>query len=171
VRQTVHTNYYGTLEACQALLPFIRSGGRLVNVSSTVSTIGKYGAALQDKFKAASTVSDVSALMEDFKQSAADGTLEQHGWTAAAYAASKAGVTTVTRVLALEEAAKGRGVLVNSCCPGWVQTDMTKGKGQKTLDQGATTPVFLAFGDLEGRHGLFWRDEHPISEVNSSMPS
>ncbi len=31
-----------------------------------------------------------------------------------------------------------------ACCPGWCQTDMTKGTGApKTADQGAETPAML----------------------------
>ena len=30
----------------------------------------------------------------------------------------------MTKVIALEEAKRGRGVLVNACCPGYVKTDM-----------------------------------------------
>ena len=40
----------------------------------------------------------------------------------------------------------GGSVLVNACCPGYVNTDMTKGNGAKTVDQGAKTPVMLALG-------------------------
>jgi carbonyl reductase 1 len=165
VNKTLATNYYGTLEASQNFLPIIRPGGRLVNLSSMAGKIGKYSTSLQEKFKAVSTVSDTTALMEDFTKSAADGTLKQHGWTTAAYAASKAGVTAATRVLAKEEAQRGRGVLVNSCCPGWVRTDMARGGGVKTPDQGAQTPVLLALGDIGGNYGLFWQDERPISEI------
>ena len=41
VKETIHTNYYGTLEATQLLLPQIRSNGRLVNVSSMSSKLDK----------------------------------------------------------------------------------------------------------------------------------
>jgi len=34
VKETLHTNYYGTLEATRDLLSIMRDGGRLVNVCS-----------------------------------------------------------------------------------------------------------------------------------------
>lgn len=36
---------------------------------------------------------------------------------------------------------------------------MTKGRGVKTPDQGAQTPVMLALAGLNGRTGLFWQNE------------
>jgi hypothetical protein len=34
-RTTVNTNYYGTKRVCEAFLPLMREGGRVVNISST----------------------------------------------------------------------------------------------------------------------------------------
>lgn len=64
--------------------------------------------------------------------------------------------------MALEEKEKGSGVLVNSCCPGYVDTDMTKHRGSKTVDEGAQTPVLLACGDIGGTRGEFWQHEKVI---------
>jgi len=167
VKQTLDINYYGTLHATQTFLPLLRRNGRLVNLSSMAGKTGKYSPALQDRFKHVKSVDEVNSLMTEFKSCAANGieSLQQHGWTAAAYSASKAGLTAVTRVIAQQEVQAGRNVLVNSCCPGWVRTDMTKGQGHKTTDEGAQTPVLLALGDIHGKFGLFWQDEQPISEV------
>jgi carbonyl reductase 1 len=38
---------------------------------------------------------------------------------------------------------------------------MTKGRGSKTPDEGAETPVHLALGDVGGRTGLYWCDKQP----------
>ena len=68
----------------------------------------------------------------------------------------------MTRAVALAEQQRGSKVLVNSCCPGFVVTDMTKGRGGKNVDEGAQTPVMLAIGDIGGKAGLFWQNEKPI---------
>lgn len=164
VKNTLETNYYGTLEATQNLLPLIRSGGRLVNVSSAASHLNKYSNEIRNEFlKAAKTdVPAVTALMEKFKTAVKEDKVSAAGFPSAAYAVSKAGETAFTKVIAMEEAKKGHGILINACCPGYVKTDMTRGGGAKTPDQGAKTPVMLALEDIGGRTGEFWQSERVI---------
>jgi carbonyl reductase 1 len=119
----------------------------------------KYSQPIQDQFLAAKTVPEVTKLMENFKQAVKDGNEKEQGWISAGYAVSKAGVTGMTRAVAFEQQGKGSKVLINSCCPGYVNTDMTKGRGPKTVDAGAKTPVMLALGDIGGKSGEFWQDE------------
>lgn len=165
VKGTIHTNYYGTLSMTQNLLPLIRPGGRLVNVASMSGHLSKYSAALQKSFISASqsSVSACTALMEKFSSDVKSGRHVAEGWPSAAYAVSKAGVIAMTKAIAAEEQKSGRGVLVNSACPGYVNTDMTKGNGTKTPDEGAKTPVLLALGEFGGITGGFWQSEK-ISE-------
>ncbi|KAL1301896.1 hypothetical protein AAFC00_006075 [Neodothiora populina] len=161
VKGTLKTNYYGALEVTQDLLPLIRDGGRYVNVSSSAGVLSKYTPELREQFIAASktSVPECTKLMEAFTAAVAEGKEKEKGWPSAAYAVSKAGCTAMTKAIALEESKKGRGVLVNCCCPGYVNTDMTKGNGTKTIDEGAKTPVFLALGDIGGETGGFWQSE------------
>ena len=100
--------------------------------------------------------------MEAFAKAVAAGKEREGGWPSAAYAVSKAGCTAMTKFIAKEEAQRNRGVLVNACCPGYVNTDMTKGNGTKTVDDGAKTPVLLALGDIGGHTGGFWQSEKII---------
>jgi carbonyl reductase 1 len=100
--------------------------------------------------------------MEKFTRDVEAGKENAEGWPSAAYAVSKAGEIAFTKAIAKEEEKNGRGVLVNACCPGYVNTDMTKGNGTKTVDQGAKTPVLLALGDIEGKTGGFWQSERII---------
>ena len=159
VKKTIESNYYGTLEASRDLLPLIKPGGRLVNVSSIASSLSRYSPSLRQSFLSASTIPEITSLMEAFKSAVAAGTEKQDGWPSSAYMVSKAGVTGMTRLLAREEEQSGGKRLINSCCPGWVDTDMTKGRGAKTVDQGAKTPVLLALGDIGGKAGGFWQEE------------
>lgn len=159
VENTLHSNYYSTLEMTQTFLPLMRPGGRIVNVSSMAGSLGKYPQQLQDEFRGAKSVGEITALMERFKKGVQEGTHTQDGWPSAAYAVSKAGVTGFTRILGQGKEAKDRDVLLNAVCPGYVNTDMTKGRGYKTIDQGAKTPVTLALGDIGAVSGEYWREE------------
>lgn len=125
-------------------------------------TLNKYSDSIRSRFLAAQTVGDVTSLMESFKAAVKDGKEKEQGWPSAAYATSKAGVTGMTKAVARDARGKGSKTLINSCCPGWVKTDMTKGGGTKTVDEGAQTPVMLALSDIGGQTGLFWQSEKPI---------
>jgi carbonyl reductase 1 len=161
VNNTLATNYYGTLQATQIFLPLIKHGGRLINVASMTGKLFRYPTAIRERFLSAKSIVDITALMEDFRKSVAMGTEAKEGWPRAAYAVSKAGIIGFTRAIAQEEAKKESGILINSCCPGYVNTDMTRGNGVKTPDEGAQTPLLLALGDIGDRAGLFWENGRP----------
>lgn len=162
VRDTLHCNYYGTYYIMQRVLPLVKDGGRLVNVASTSGLLNsKYSDSIRSRFLNAKKPEDIARLMEDFTSAVAGGTHEKD-WPSAAYAVSKAGVIGITKVLARDYKQAGSKVLINACCPGYVKTDMTRGGGVKTPDQGAQTPVMLAIQNVEGTSGEFWQDEKII---------
>lgn len=121
----------------------------------------KYSDKLRQSFISASEtgVPECTSLMESFKSAVGNGNEKEQGWPSAAYAVSKAGETAFTKAIAMEEEKKGRKVLINACCPGYVNTDMTRGGGTKTPDQGAQTPVMLALQDIGGVTGGLWQSE------------
>jgi carbonyl reductase 1 len=102
-------------------LPVIRQDGRLVNMTSSAGSLGKFSPALATRFRNAKTVDDITALMKEFTSAVAAGNEAKEGWPSAAYATSKAGATGATMVIGREEAMKDKGILVNACCPGWVK--------------------------------------------------
>ncbi|VDK25541.1 unnamed protein product [Taenia asiatica] len=57
---------------------------------------------------------------------------------------SKVGLWKATAILAEQFKSDPRHILINSCCPGYVNTDMSSHKGTKTILEGADTPVYLA---------------------------
>lgn len=166
VRQTLELNYYALLETSRALLPNIRKDGRMVNITSSVGKLDKYSEEITNAFREAAKTSPeaVTSIMQKFQTASeskdgAEAGVKAAGFPAAAYATSKAGANAATMALAVEERKKGRGVLVNGCCPGYVNTELTRGRGKRTVDQGAKTPVFVALGDIGGKDGEFWYDE------------
>src|SRR2546428_608567 len=86
---------------------------------------------------------------------------EMGGWSPA-YRVSKAAMNAMTRILATE--LKEQGVLVNSACPGFVNTDMGGQFGAtKPVEEGAAGVVWLATLADDGPTGGFFRDGKPIA--------
>lgn len=164
VKQTLACNYHGTLQANKQILPQIRDGGRLVNVASMAGILGaKYSKEIKSRFVNAKSIDEITGLMDEFSTAVEKNAYQE--WPPAAYSVSKAGVIGMTKVLARDNANAGSKTLINVCCPGYVRTDMTKGGGVKSVDEGAMTPVLLALGDIKGSNGEFWQDERIIKWV------
>ena len=130
-----------------------------MNVASVSGKLSSYSDDVKQRFLDSKTEEDVTSIMKDFLSAVEAGREKEAGFPSAAYAVSKAGLIGGTRALAFTEKEKGNSVLINSCCPGYVKTDMTRGGGVKTPDEGAQTPVMLAIEELNGETGLFWRHE------------
>lgn len=145
---SIRTNYQGTLDTCKALFPLLKPHARVVNVSSMVSAfaIKKCSKEVQAKFlNPKITVSELTNLLNDFIQAAKNGTHETKGYPSSAYGMSKVGVSVLSEIQHRQLSADPReDILVNACCPGYVDTDMSSHKGHKTIDQGADTPLYLA---------------------------
>jgi len=86
--------------------------------------------------------------------------LEDMGGGSPAYRVSKTALNALTRILASE--LRGSGILVNSVCPGWVQTDMGGSGAPRPVEAGADTPVWAATLPNNGPTGGFFRDRRPI---------
>jgi len=80
---------------------------------------------------------------------------------APAYSMSKAALNAFTRQLA--DATNGSGVLVNSACPGWVQTAMGGRNAPRSVEEGAETIVWLATLPDDGPTGSFFADRQMIA--------
>ncbi len=88
------------------------------------------------------------------------GALGEMGGGHLGYRMSKTALNAVTRVFAAELA--GRGILVNSVCPGWVKSDMGGAGATRSLAQGAETVVWLVTDPKAADSGGFWRDRRRI---------
>jgi NAD(P)-dependent dehydrogenase (short-subunit alcohol dehydrogenase family) len=80
---------------------------------------------------------------------------------APAYSMSKAALNAFTRQMAV--ATNGSGVLVNSACPGWVQTAMGGRNAPRSVEEGADTIVWLATLLDDGPTGSFFADRQTIA--------
>ena len=88
------------------------------------------------------------------------GQLDDMGQGAVSYRISKVALNALTRVLANEE--RERGMLINTMCPGWVQTDLGGPSAPRTIEEGADTAVWLATLPGDGPSGGFFRNREPI---------
>jgi len=148
VEVTLATNYYSTVNACNILFPILRSESRVVNVSSMVAAwmLGKVGPELKPRVLGVKSIADVTALMDEFSASVKSGDFKQKGWPESAYGNSKLGLTCASIIMQsdVDKDESRQDIVINCCCPGFVDTDMTSHKGHLTIDQGADTPVYLA---------------------------
>ena len=88
------------------------------------------------------------------------GQLASMGTYAPAYSMSKSALNAFTRQLAA--ATRGKGILVNSACPGWVRTDMGGPTATRSVEEGADTIVWLATLRAAGPTGGFFSDRREI---------
>src|SRR3984885_4440108 len=109
LRETFDTNFFGTIELTQALLPLIKKApeGRIVNLSSILGSLTLHAAPKSPIY----------------------------GFEALAYDASKAALNAFTVHLAAE--LKDTKVKVNSAHPGWVKTEMGTAAAPMEIPDGA----------------------------------
>jgi len=138
-RETFDANYRGTLRVCQAFIPIMRPGGRIVNLSSQSGQLHYFAPELRQRFlEPELTLAQLSDLVAEYNVSnagspplltltcepsqdaAAKGQEVARGWPPMAYFASKAALNAGTRILARDNP----HLLINCCCPGWVATDL-----------------------------------------------
>ncbi|KAK7195479.1 short chain dehydrogenase [Novymonas esmeraldas] len=134
-------NYRGTRSVCEAFAPLLKKGGRIVNVSSTLGSLGMLAdGALRQRWERTGAFDDIDALVAEFVAHAKTGDFQKLGWPESAYGVSKLALTQYTRVLA----ALHPEIHVYACCPGWCRTDLSSNTGLKSAQDGADTPLWLA---------------------------
>lgn len=171
-RVTLGVNFFGSLHLTDALLPLMRSQGRIVMLSSGVADLTGLPEPLRSQLAAPAALPDEPGLTRDaliglmrrFVAEVAAGTHEASGWPSSGYRVSKLGLNALTRILAKELAAEGRGILCNAVCPGWVRTGMGGPHASRSAEEGAETPVWLATLPDGGPSGGFFRDMKPAAE-------
>jgi len=120
VRRIIETNFIGTLEVTQAMLPLLRKSvaGRIVNMSSSLGSLVLNGDQ-NSKFYAVRLIG---------------------------YNASKAALNMLTVLLA--EELRGTSIVVNSISPGHVKTDLNGHQAEIEVEDGAKLPVeYALLGD------------------------
>lgn len=157
---TCATNFIATAAVTRALLPVMKPGGRICQVASMAGILSHSfaeGNSIRARLLDPSLTEDqLIAIHGEYIEAVRN---EDYSLfpNDAAYRMSKVLLIAHTRVMARELAADARGILINCCCPGYVDTDMSSHKGPLTIDQGAVTPTMTCL--IEGKSGNFYREE------------
>ncbi len=96
LRETLEVNLFGTISFTENILPYIKEGGHIVNISSSAGSLS-------------------GAL--DLRKT-------HYPYHYPAYKISKCAINMYTRTLALRMENEKTGIIVSSIHPGWVKTDM-----------------------------------------------
>jgi NAD(P)-dependent dehydrogenase (short-subunit alcohol dehydrogenase family) len=134
LQSTLETNTLGPLLLCQASVPLMKANhyGRIVNMSSTMGSLDEI------------TNPDLRYLQ----------------FPCPGYRLSKTLLNAITVLLARE--LRYSNILVNSACPGLVNTEIGGDQAPLTPPQGAATPVWLATLPDDGPTGGFFCEQQPI---------
>lgn len=162
--KTLETNFRGMMRLTDRVLPRLRPGARIVLLSSGMGQVSCLSKELQREVL--SPTLDRAALLafaRRFVDAIARDEHRAEGWPGNAYSVSKVAMNGYVRILARDLAPDPRGILVNSCDPGWVRTDMGGASAPRSVAEGARTPVWLAKLPPGGPNGGFFRDEKPIA--------
>jgi len=158
--RTIETNYFGSRDVTDALLPRIPSGGRIVMVSSGLGELSYMGPSLRPKFDdPALTRPALDALVSSYLASLEAGEAKRTAWPSA-YSVSKVALNALTRIFARD--LSPRKIHVNSVCPGWVRTDMGGRGASRSVPVGARS-IVLGVELSDDATGGFYRDGKPIS--------
>lgn len=141
--QTIFVNFTALVDFTEAILPFMKNGGRIVNITSSSGHLCRIPSEeLRRKFQSETLTLEelktlVNSYVEDVKQDQ-----EIKEWGDSPYVVSKVAVNAYTFMLHRRLAPKG--ITVNCVHPGYVMSDMTRGGGSITPDDAADVPVRLA---------------------------
>lgn len=145
-KPTIDTNFRGTVDLTETLLPLLRKGNdaRIVNVASMSGHLSQLKSKdLRTKFTSPTlTMTELRGLVDEFEADVLAGTHAKRGWSNSNYGLSKLALIAATKVMARGEAANG--IKVNCCCPGYCDTDMTSHKGPRPPSEGALNAVLPA---------------------------
>jgi carbonyl reductase 1 len=157
---TVSTNFFGTLDVTEAMLPLLRSAAspRIVTVASHAGRLSILRS--QEKIDAFTSpslqIQELAVLMKEFVCDVESGSHASKGWPNTCYGLSKLGLIALTKILSRDEP----GIMVNCVDPGYCATDQNNNGGSRSPEHGARGAAFLALlPDDQRISGKYFMDE------------
>ena len=170
LREVLEVNTFGVKRVCDAFLPLVTDGGRVVNVSSAsaVHFVSQCDADRQAFFQnEAVEWSAIESLITEVlaAQRAPQAGVDLGMDVDNAYGFSKACTTLYTLSLARENSR----LLINACTPGYIETDLTRPSaerqgvapaelGMKSPEHGTLSIMHLLFGEPHGSGHYYGSD-------------
>jgi len=183
IEKTVNVNFFGALHVCKNLFPLLRPHARVVNIGSQAGHM-VYGRLLPELIQQLESpdckVADLSFVMKAYLMAMeglgtgpeADEAATK--WPSSPYAFSKLAIQYMTILQQkLYDLDPEKDVLVNCVCPGFCNTDFTKGRGPRPASVGAETPIWavtLPPSTESNPKGQFLYDKSPIELGAKILP-
>jgi len=145
VSTTFATNFYGTVNFTEKMLPLINEKGKIVTIGSSAGKLRIVPSeAIRKRFDDPNiTREQLFELAKEFQQVVRDDKLDETVWPKSGYGISKLLINIYSRILAKNPEVTKNGIQVYACCPGWVKTDMGGEKATRTVGEGILTPLHL----------------------------
>eukprot|EP01018_Ginkgo_biloba_P026602 Gb_41453 [translate_table: standard] len=153
VTDCMETNYHGVKRVTAALLPLLRPGSRIINVSSTFGALKEVkNSTLRQKLSEVETLTEefVDDFVGRYVKDVESGNVENKGWPEkfAAYKLSKVALNAYSRVLARKlsilQTRNGHKIYLNCVHPGYIKSDLVFNAGGVEAAEGAMNVVRIA---------------------------
>ena len=156
--ETIKTNYFGVRKTCEEFFPLLKSGARVVNVSSSAGHLSRIpGENLRKRFSNPNlNFESLDYLMKEYLESIENNTFEEKGWPlksyltkaglSSTYSVSKVGVSALTQIQQkiMDTEFKDLDIVINHVHPGFVSSDMSSYKGHFSIEEGSKPIVYAA---------------------------
>lgn len=145
VEETFATNVNGTIDLTEKMIPYVKEDGKIIFMGSRLGLLSfLQSQSLQDQFLSNElSIDGLQKMVTDFKEAVKEGDYAKYGWIEKPYYVSKMFINTYARLLAKTKEMLSQNIQVYAASPGYVKTDMTSNDADRTIEEGADTPVWL----------------------------
>jgi carbonyl reductase 1 len=167
-REHLETNFYGTVNMCEAFLPLMKENSHIINISTVVSSTKM----LKNQELAQQLLDPNLSLQRVFEIAEEYGALgldyAEKGWALNGignYSHTKAFLNAYIRIRAKTLQDEGRSVRMNGVHPGWVKSDLGGWIAPLTAEESATY-LLRVVRDSGNVTGKYWSEDEGIRDFN-----